>query len=128
MMSSLGVKLLPLGLLIDVCVLQIDSWCVSPTYGVEFPGYIVLGRDSCHQGSTYNMVSTLILVEANAMQYTRWMCHGVSVGGRDFLSFNMQNHRRWWRCLGRDKLRSLVLEVRALYQVELCSGVFPANI
>ena len=25
-----------------MCVLWIDSWCVGTTYGVEFPGYIVL--------------------------------------------------------------------------------------
>ena len=72
MLSSLGVKLLSLGVLIE-CVLQIDSWCVSTTYRVEFPGYSVLGRDSCHQGSTSYMVSTFILVEASAIKYTRWM-------------------------------------------------------
>ena len=74
MLSSLGVKLLSLGVLIE-CVLQIDSWCVSTTYRVEFPGYSVLGRDSCHQGSTSYMLSTLILVEASAIKYTRWMYH-----------------------------------------------------
>jgi len=54
-------------------VLWVDSWCVGTRYGVEFPGYSVLGRDSCHQGSTSYMVSTLILVEASAIEYTRWM-------------------------------------------------------
>ena len=72
MLSSLGVKLLPLGVLIE-CVLQIDSWCVSTTYRVEFPGYSVWGRDSCHQGSTSYMLSTLILGEASAIKYTCWM-------------------------------------------------------